>query len=499
MQKMSHSYREEESRIASHIEPAIASLPLFIGHTEKAVTSDGVMLTTGTCHSIASFAEFEQCFGEAPSDTTLCVNMNHDNQVVSAVCHCHFYLHSCIKQYFDNGGGTCEILSLGNYNEPLHAVTFMMAIKQLPAEATFTLIAMPDAVTLPELPQLQQQLLQYCQQQANCMAILDLPYCDNQTLPATVTAFRHQIGDTALHNGSTFLPWVEVDMPSARHYKHLEIKYTPGAATAWREFQKATRIQSRLFRDHLNHLPNLLLRRMIPPCGTIAGLLYANDQERGVWKLPSAPVNHVHSLSATINDAQQAGLNIDAAQGKSINTLRHFLGRGILLWGGRTLAGNDTEWRYISCKRTFNFLRASIHHYLNNQSFVHNDETTWSQIREACNLFLLKQWRAGALQGEKSKHAFYVRIGINETMSSQDIAEGRLIILAGFALSRPAEFTTLIIKHQLHSQADAVEQARSYPSMANKLKIRARTSPINITINTPLPKQGDGPLPLEIS
>lgn len=496
---MSHSYREEKSRIASHMEPAIASLPLFIGYTEKAVTADGVTLSAGARHTITSFAEFEQCFGRAPSDTTLCVMLDHDNQIVSAACHCHFYLHSCIKQYFDNGGGTCEILSISNYAQSLHAVTFMMAIKQLPAEATFTLVAIPDAVTLPELPQLQQQLLQYCQQQDNCMAILDLPYCDNKSLAATVNAFRHEVGHTALHNGSAFLPWVEVDMPSARYYKHLEIKYTPGVATAWREFQKATRIQSGLFRQYLNYLPNLVMRRMIPPSGTIAGLLYANDQERGIWKLPNTPVNHVHSLSATINDAQQSGLNIDAAEGKSINTLRHFPARGILLWGGRTLAGNDAEWRYISCKRTYNFLRASIRRYLNSQSFAHNDEMTWSQIREACNTFLLKQWEAGVLQGKKSKHAFYVRIGINETMNSQDISEGRLIILAGFALSRPAEFSTLIIKHKLHSRADSAEQVRPPLGKANQLRIRARTSPINVTISTPLATQGDEPLPLKIS
>ena len=145
----------------------------------------------------------------------------------------------------------------------------------------------------------------------------------------------------------------------------------------------------------------------------------------------------------------QDGLNVDAGSGKSINAIRSFTGKGTLVWGARTLAGNDNEWRYVSVRRFFNMVEESVKKATAQFVFEPNDANTWVKVRAMIENFLILQWRAGALAGAKPDDAFYVRVGLGQTMTAEDILNGYMHIEIGLAVVRPAEFIVLKFSHKL--------------------------------------------------
>ena len=144
-------------------------------------------------------------------------------------------------------------------------------------------------------------------------------------------------------------------------------------------------------------------------------------------------------------------LNVDATAGKSINAIRAFVGKGTLIWGARTLAGNDNEWRYISVRRFFNMVEESVKKSTYWAVFEPNDANTWVKVRGMIESYLTQKWREGALAGATTKDAFFVRCGLGTTMSSQDILEGRMYVEIGMAVVRPAEFIILKFYHKLQT------------------------------------------------
>lgn len=188
----------------------------------------------------------------------------------------------------------------------------------------------------------------------------------------------------------------------------------------------------------------------VPPSGAIAGI-YANiDATRGVFKAPAnTSIAGVNGLTYTIDNLEQEGLNIDANAGKSINVIRAFRGKGILVWGARTLAGNDNEWRYIPVRRFFIFAEESIQKAIEPFVFEPNDSNTWTKVKAMITNFLTIQWRGGALAGAKPAQAFFVKVGLGETMTAIDILEGRMIVEIGLAVVRPAEFIILRFSHKM--------------------------------------------------
>lgn len=188
----------------------------------------------------------------------------------------------------------------------------------------------------------------------------------------------------------------------------------------------------------------------LPPSGTIAGVYARVDNQRGVWKAPAnVSLNSVSGPVLAISSEQQEGLNVDAIAGKSVNAIRTFTGKGTLVWGARTLAGNDNEWRYISVRRFFNMVEESCKKATEPFVFEPNDANTWVRVQGMIENFLTLQWRAGALQGAKPDQAFYVAVGLGKTMTSLDILEGRMIVEIGMAVVRPAEFIILRFSHKL--------------------------------------------------
>lgn len=195
----------------------------------------------------------------------------------------------------------------------------------------------------------------------------------------------------------------------------------------------------------INNLPLEL-----PPSSAMAGVYARVDNDRGVWKAPAnVSVKYTVKPSQKITNDIQDRLNVDTIAGKSINAIRTFTGKGTLVWGARTLAGNDKEWRYVPVRRFFNMAEESIKKATEQFVFEPNDMNTWVRVKAMINNFLTLQWRAGALAGPTPDKAFYVNIGLGETMTANDILDGKMIIEIGMAVVRPAEFIILRFSHKM--------------------------------------------------
>jgi uncharacterized protein len=188
----------------------------------------------------------------------------------------------------------------------------------------------------------------------------------------------------------------------------------------------------------------------IPPGGAIAGMYASVDRDRGVWKAAAnVSLTEVKGIAVKISQEQQGRYNVDVNEGKSINIIRDFQEKGLLVWGARTLACNDNEWRYVNVCRFFNFVEKSTKKSTEQFVFEPNDANTWVKIRAMIENFLTTLWREGALLGEKPEHAFYVAVGLGKTMTALDIREGRLIVEIGMAAVCQAEFIILKFSHKM--------------------------------------------------
>jgi phage tail sheath protein FI len=174
------------------------------------------------------------------------------------------------------------------------------------------------------------------------------------------------------------------------------------------------------------------------------------DRDRGVWRAPAnVSLNATIGPVSRITDTEQQDLNVDTTAGKSINVVRAFAGKGTLIWGARTLAGNDNEWRYVPVRRLFITIEESTRKASAFAVFEPNDATTWLKVKGMIESYLYSLWERGALAGSKPEAAYYVNVGLGRTMTPQDVLEGRLIVEIGIAAVRPAEFVVLRFMHRL--------------------------------------------------
>ncbi|PKN63112.1 MAG: phage tail protein [Deltaproteobacteria bacterium HGW-Deltaproteobacteria-15] len=186
----------------------------------------------------------------------------------------------------------------------------------------------------------------------------------------------------------------------------------------------------------------------VPPGGAVAGVYALVDSTRGVWKAPAnVSLNQVLRPLERIDDATQDNLNVHVMGGKSINAIRAFTGRGTIIWGARTLAGNDNEWRYINVRRFFNMVEESVKKSTAWAVFEPNAAPLWIKVKGMVENYLIQKWREGALAGARPDDAFYVKVGLGQTMTAQDILEGKLNVEIGMAVVRPAEFIVLKFSH----------------------------------------------------
>lgn len=203
-----------------------------------------------------------------------------------------------------------------------------------------------------------------------------------------------------------------------------------------------------LYYDILAILQGKLLE--LYPSASVAGVYARVDSQRGVWKAPAnVDVRSILRPSIPVSNEEQGGLNIDATSGKSINVIRFFSGKGNLVWGARTLAGNDNEWRYVPVRRLYIFVEESVKKATEFVVFEPNDANTWLRVKTMIENFLSNLWRDGALAGAKPEQAFFVKVGLGQTMTALDILEGRMNVEIGLAAVRPAEFIILKFSHKL--------------------------------------------------
>ena len=189
---------------------------------------------------------------------------------------------------------------------------------------------------------------------------------------------------------------------------------------------------------------------VITPCGAIAGIYCATDNSKGVWQAPAnISIASVSDVTEMISDEEQENMNVDTTSGKSVNAIRFFTGKGILVWGARTLDGNSNEWRYVSVRRLFNYIEESVQKSTAWAVFQPNDASTWMKIQCQIENFLTSLWREGALAGATPGKAFFVNVGLGVTMTADDIYNGNLIVEIGLAAVRPAEFIILQFSHKV--------------------------------------------------
>ena len=190
-------------------------------------------------------------------------------------------------------------------------------------------------------------------------------------------------------------------------------------------------------------------RVILPPSSAIAGVYAMVDNARGVWKAPAnVSLSMVKEPMVKIDEEDQRDMNVTMT-GKSVNAIRTFTGKGVMVWGARTLAGNDNEWRYISVRRFYNMVEESVKKATEPFVFEPNDKNTWVKVRAMIENYLILKWRDGALMGAKPEEAFFVHVGLGETMTALDILEGRMIVEIGMAVVRPAEFIILRFSHKM--------------------------------------------------
>jgi hypothetical protein len=179
--------------------------------------------------------------------------------------------------------------------------------------------------------------------------------------------------------------------------------------------------------------------KLVPPGGHIAGIWARNDDTRGVHKAPANEViRGALSLELQITKGEHDQLNPSG-----INCIRAFPGRGIRVWGARTLS-SDPSWRYLNVRRLFNYVEESILEGTQWVVFEPNDLNLWQRVKRTLNAFLVRTWRDGALFGATPGEAFFVKCDA-ENNPPEVVDAGQLIVEVGIAPVKPAEFVVFRI------------------------------------------------------
>lgn len=381
-------------------------------YREEIVLRPDQKLTTG----IVGFVGFADLAGEETTGPPVVALHRWDEFVAKVKSAAGGYLADAVAGFFQNGGLRCYVacaeLNVADSDEQ-KAEALIKALKFLAPVTDIDLVAMPDAMVIyrPDPPdqgsaldQLQIALLQHCDVNPGRMAILDaLPVETNAVIKQ-----RHRItaGVGEPVNGALYYPW---------------IKTYEG--------------------------------RLVPPCGHVAGIYARSDGRTGVFK---APANEeilgaldlgllVNKPGGGIITGDTVAPDQNALNPEGVNCLRAFPGRGIRVWGARTLS-REPDWRYINVRRLFLTLRRWIDLNMNWVSFEPNTPVLWIRITREVAAYLRGIWEKGALAGEAAEQAFFVKCD-GETNSQQAREAGQVITEIGLAPARPAEFITVRVVH----------------------------------------------------
>ena len=280
-----------------------------------------------------------------------------------------------------------------------------MGMGGLVAIEEVSIVCMPDAVTLLNgddvmFRDAQGKMIAHCENLGDRMCILDPP---PGLIPQEILEWRKNTAGYDSKMAALYWPWLEVI-------------------------------------DPLSKRPI-----MVPPSGHVAGVWARTDDTRGVHK---APANEV------VMGATQLGFQLTSVeQGElnrlGINCIRAFSGRGIRVWGARTLS-SDPEWRYINVRRLFNFVSQTLLEGTQWSVFEPNDERLWLKLRASVANFLTNLWRGGALFGSSADQAFFVKCDA-ETNPPEVIEAGQVICEVGISPVKPAEFVIFRLSQYIES------------------------------------------------
>jgi phage tail sheath protein FI len=276
-------------------------------------------------------------------------------------------------------------------------VTERTGVEGLEALDDVTMVCVPDLMTtapgedlnLDMVKAVQTMMIAHCERLGDRVAILDSP---PNMLPAEIKKWRMETAGYDSNYAALYYPWIQVDDPV------------------------------------LNRSINL------PPSGHIAGIWARNDNTRGVHKAPANEiVRGAVGLAYNTTKGEQDVLNPNG-----VNCIRAFPGRGIRVWGARTLS-SDPAWRYINVRRLFNYVEKSIENGTQWVVFEPNDHRLWARVRRDVYAFLRVVWQEGALFGLSPDEAFYVKC--DEELNPPEIRDmGRMIVEIGLCPVKPAEF-----------------------------------------------------------
>ena len=414
-----------------------------------------------------------------------------------------YNLYDNMRMFYQNGGGPCYIISVGDYTQDIEKAKLAAGIDLLIREQEPTMVVIPEAIELEreDCYSLQQAMLNHCGKMQSRVSILDVyngyrrrddPNGDE------IANFRNGVASDFLAFGSAYYPWLNTTIVQGSEVSFLNLdgdsqatlqdilRLELGLPDAAADY---TSEKSKEFIDAINSIPakataavaavdsddpavaeattlnktllaispafnNLLteLRKkmnLLAPGAGMAGIYTRVDDTRGVHKAPAnVAVSSAVAPAVNITHDDQEDLNV-TLQGKSINAIRAFVGEGVLVWGARTLDGNSQDWRYVSVRRTMIMLEQSIKIAAKAYVFEPNDANTWASIKSMIDNFLVSQWKSGALVGAVPADAFSVQVGLGSTMTANDILDGIMRITVLVAISRPAEFIEITFQQQM--------------------------------------------------
>ncbi|MEL6452337.1 MAG: phage tail sheath C-terminal domain-containing protein [Pseudomonadota bacterium] len=488
-------YIVEKNAFPNSVVEVATAVPAFLGYTQTALR--GKQILTNVPTRITSLSEFEMLFGGAPQTRFARGTDDAGNPVIAPTDDTRFLLYNSMRLFFDNGGAACWIVSVGPYVDGNNAATtkarddFRVGLDLLEKEPEPTMLVIPDAVVFgrADWETLSGWMFQHCTKLRDRVAIFDVY---DGHLPRVrgdgdvIRLFREAMKEDLLSYGTAYYPWVHATVVSGSEldFRALDMTFAGELATEiTTELKladmedgddkdkltemvaaitnppdtevKITRAHNSLLQlsETYRHVMDDTLRaaNLLPPAAAMAGVYARTDATFGVFKAPAnTGLASVSAPCVTISQEEQEDLNVPVS-GKAVNAIRTFMGRGVMVWGARTLDGNSQDWRYISVRRTMIFLEQSIKGAAQAYVFSPNTSSTWITVANMIRNFLNNQWKAGALAGATPDEAYQVTVGLGSTMTAQDILDGYMRISVRVAVTRPAEFIEITFQQKMQT------------------------------------------------
>ncbi len=448
-------YIQEIRKLPASVVAVETAIPAFVGYTQNSKLKEDDDLRN-IPHRITSLFEFERFFGSPENEAGITVTINTTatpTEIEAKIEQPSNYLmHYQVQAFYANGGGPCYIVSIGNYEDTAGVISLTQLQDGLTEAGKIdeiTLNVFPDGPNIDnsgDYYALQKESLDQCVTLQDRFAVMDV-YIDQDDTVDNPQVFRDfGFGNVDVSKyGASYFPNLEMRFDYVYEDAEVTVNLDGGVIS----LADLANQNNALYNQAISRVNNIPM--VLPPSGSVLGIYAQVDETRGVWKAPAnVGVDFAIRPTIKITDQDQEGLNVDEVAGKSINAIRSFTGRGpAIIWGARTMAGNDNEWRYVSVRRFFNMVEESVKKATVQFVFEPNDINTWTLVKSMIDNFLNLQWKAGALMGATPEEAYFVKVGLNETMTELDILEGRMIVEIGMAVVRPAEFIILKFSHKM--------------------------------------------------